>query len=178
MRLIDIDYMCLLSFITFISLLYVLVCSTTANSDIYFDESLYRLGNMSKTLNKQTVFALTKWVTVNDDVKGQGIQGVQMKPEYPSLNLILRIESQDAWIFKVPMAQQVIDHSTFHIGKSRCDNALAAVFVQCGYAVYNPAFAIRAIEIDSRGRKQSLYDATGVDLSVGSSYVFFSDEFI
>lgn len=128
---------------------------------------------MSAALNKQTVFALTKWFVHHQ----QDTASTPPKLPDPSLKMLLRIESQDAWIFNVPMAQTVVDSSDFYIGKARCDNALASIFVQAGYSVHNPAFALRAIEVDSRGRPLTLYDNSGVDAGIGSSWVLFSDEF-
>jgi hypothetical protein len=146
------------------------------NSDIYFDESLYRLSNMSKPLNKQTVFALSKWFVHHEDTT---VTPAKLPAVAPRLELPLRTDSQEAWIFNVPMSQTVTENSNFYIDGARGDNLLAAVLIEAHYTVQNPAFALRAIKADAGGRGLTLHDNAGVDdVDKGSKrWVFFSDDF-
>lgn len=91
--------------------------------------------------------------------------------------LQLRIESQDAWIYQPPISELVIAQSTFHVGAPRCDNVLAALFTAAGCEVINPAFAIRATEIESRSRVASMYGHEGSAFGKGK-FVFISDKFV
>lgn len=96
----------------------------------------------------------------------------------PSLKLNLRIESQDAWMFQVPLPRDIVDNANYFMGQSKCDNMLASLFSASGYEVHNPAFAIRAIEVDSRGRNFAMYESHGGNFNTDdSSFVLFSDKF-
>jgi len=102
-----------------------------ANSDIYFDDSLVVVLSKNEKLSN-TLIALSKW---NSDDDG-------------ALTLQLRVDSQDAWIFKSPLANEsIIDSSNFFLGVPRCDNRIAEIFHASGYRVINPAYSIHAIEI-------------------------------
>jgi hypothetical protein len=66
--------------------------------------------------------------------------------------LNLRTDSQDSWVFQPPMSGYVVDHSDFLMGAPRCDNRLARLLHDAGYAVLNPAFALQSIEVQSTVR--------------------------
>ena len=134
-----------------------------ANADIYFDHTLFRLGEPDN-LNlhaKGMVLSLLKWVD-------RGTEG---------LSLPLRTDSQDAWIFQPPLSLEMAMKADFALGLDtaylsrkkpnlvryflpglpRCDNRIAFLLNEAKYTVINPAFAVRAIEIDSSQRRNSLY---------------------
>jgi tetratricopeptide (TPR) repeat protein len=136
-----------------------------ANSDIYFDaRSLARLGDTSTLMLSDSVIALSKWI--------------KSKARPGELELPLRVESQDAWIFTPPLSNSVVTRSDFYVGAPRCDNVLASILIEEGYDVLNPAFAIKAIEwTSSRARHGALYGIKGSVLGSGRP-VFFSDKFI
>jgi hypothetical protein len=115
-----------------------------ANADIYFDSSLFLLGDLRLLDLRKTVLSLSKWTSVGKDVLLQ-----------------LRTNSQDAWIFRAPLDFDVVANSDFHLGRSRCDNRLAYVLSACGYDLVNPAFAVHAIELQSTKRVGSLYGMNG-----------------
>ncbi|MEO8576925.1 MAG: hypothetical protein ABI556_09505 [Gemmatimonadales bacterium] len=91
--------------------------SIIANTDIYFDESL---KSVDLALGSDECFALARW------------DGKQ---------LFDRNDSQDAWIFRGRVRPVVGD---FEVGVPRCDNRFLHELRRAGYAVENPAFAIRA----------------------------------
>lgn len=93
------------------------------------------------------------------------------------LKLRLRVDSQDAWVFSTPVPNDVVQRSDFFVGQARCDNAIASLFHDAGYSVENRAFALRAIEMDTRGRPLSLYSNAGIDTDIISKWVLFSDDF-
>lgn len=144
-----------------------------ANSDVYFDETLFRLGQTNYFDHHRSVFALTKWHKRSKSLKDEN-------DIYASrdLSLRLRIDSQDSWLFRVPISDHVINNSNFYIGAPRCDNVIATVFKDAGYIVENPAFAIRSIEIDERGRSSELYKSADVAIGRMSSWVLLSDKFV
>jgi hypothetical protein len=56
-------------------------------------------------------------------------------------------DSQDAWCFRGPIRQKLIDMANFTPGRAGCDNALAARMATAGYRVSNPALDIRCIHL-------------------------------
>ena len=85
------------------------------NSDIYFDATLNILT--SAALNG-SVLALSKWTPVGAN---EGI------------TLNLRLDSQDAWVFRSPINEAVVANSVFNLGAPKCDNRLARVISDGGY---------------------------------------------
>jgi hypothetical protein len=90
-----------------------------ANADIYFDDTIRAILSSPKMHDNSTVIALTKWFP---------------RDEY--LSLLLRTDSQDAWIFKSPLPQAVIEQSNFPLGAVKCDNRLANIFESASYRYY------------------------------------------
>ena len=138
-----------------------------ANSDIYFEEEgLLYLGDSKTLMFPKMFFALSKWILPKGNTSITKAKELQ-----------LRIESQDAWIFQPPVANQVVAATDFYLGAPRCDNVLAHILSRSGYRIINPAFAIKAIEVDSRKRVGSLYKHSGSVLGVGKN-VLLSDKFV
>jgi hypothetical protein len=71
--------------------------------------------------------------------------------------MILRTESQDAWIFQPPLQGGVVEQANFFLGTPMCDSRVAEILVSNGHPVLNPAFAIHAIEVHSGDRKENFY---------------------
>ncbi len=85
------------------------------NSDIYFDNTLNMLTSAS--LNG-SVLALSKWTSIGAD---------------DAISLSLRLDSQDAWVFRSPINQAVVENSDFVLGAPKCDNRLARIVSDGGY---------------------------------------------
>jgi FkbM family methyltransferase len=95
------------------------------NADIYFDETLGRLNGYDLD---GKLLCLSRW-----DVQADG-----------SLNFFEHSHSQDAWIFKAPIAPIDCD---FYLGKPACDNRLAWEAEHAGLQVINPSRSIRACHL-------------------------------
>ena len=115
------------------------------NADIFFDESLFRFGDVRTLDLRRNVLALAKWMMKRED----------------DISLQLRTNSQDAWIFQPPVHADVIALSDFYMGIPRCDNRVAEVLTLAGHPVLDPAFAIHAIELHSTKRVGSVYELKG-----------------
>lgn len=127
-----------------------------ANSDIVFDDSLYRIAGCDLS---NRILALTKWSYGSDG----------------SISLNLRLDSQDAWVFKSPMGLSVVEKSNFPMGAPKCDNRLARLFYEASYKVLNPALTAHAVEVDLRTRSAAAH-GSGVPAVQGSTaLVLFSD---
>ena len=61
--------------------------------------------------------------------------------------LLARVDSQDTWIFKSPLPDDVLRYSDFHFGLPRCDNRLAKIFEDAGLEVSNPTLAIKSYHL-------------------------------
>jgi hypothetical protein len=133
-----------------------------ANSDIYFDETLGLIGNNAKELNfQETIFALSKWT--------------DWEPRDNFIYLPPRIDSQDAWIFRSPLNQDVVESSSFFLGAPRCDNRLASIFAQSGYRVLSPVYRIHAIELMTTRREGGLYEMVGAPIGE-TLFLFLTNE--
>lgn len=97
--------------------------SIIANTDIYFDETL---AAVTHTLQADECYALSRY-----DVQPDG-----------SSILFDRNDSQDAWIFRGPIREELL--ADFPLGVPRCDNRFLYELQNAGYCVKNPAFSIRA----------------------------------
>ena len=100
-----------------------------ANADIYFDESLARLGGCDLD---GRLLCVSRW-----DVEADR-----------SARLFEHAESQDAWIFDAPIREFPCD---FHLGLPGCENRLAWEAAQAGLDVSNPARALRAYHLHLSG---------------------------
>lgn len=160
----------------------VYVC-TVANADIYFDETLQKLPLPDAMRTKadgdadgvkqngrqwsNTILALEKWID---------------KGTREHLQLHLRTDTQDAWIFQSPIpfdssvdsndgsGSSVVTEENllgFPVGAIRCDNRIAWIFAQdehyarYNYSVLNTPFAVHAIEYDAKPREPALYGTAG-----------------
>ena len=107
------------------------------------------------------MLALSKWVEEGDSTSDDQ----QMRREYNEgrISLVLRTDSQDAWIFRAPLPEVVVEESQHvPLGVTRCDNVLAHLLWAAGKIPLNPAFAIHAIERRGGGKYDGeLYDISG-----------------
>ena len=94
-----------------------------ANSDIGFDDTIAHASKIAENV----VYAMLRWEFSNPDGTAR------LEP---------RVDSQDVWIFQTPLRMD-LDGLDFYLGQPRCDNRLAAAFVEQGLKVENPAFRIR-----------------------------------
>jgi tetratricopeptide (TPR) repeat protein len=138
------------------------------NADIYFDESLSQFGDLVTLDLHGDVLALSRW-----SVDSNG-----------NRNLLLRTDAQDAWIFQPNIKSTVIDEGNFYLGVVKCDNRIAEILEQSGHHVYNPTFAIHAIEVhNSQRNPQGFYLDQGLQESKASPNgpirdVLISDRYI
>ncbi|CAM9940191.1 unnamed protein product [Choristocarpus tenellus] len=79
-----------------------------ANADIFFDESLARLGDPTMLDMENKVFALAKWESSVNDLGHED-----------SLTLVPRIDSQDAWVLRSPVPIAVLEGADFEFGRPR-----------------------------------------------------------
>ena len=106
-----------------------------ANTDIYFDKNIEVLKHINL---KDTCLALSRWDTADT-----------IRPK-----LYNRNDSQDVWIFKGPIKQQL--KANFPLGVPRCDNRLLFELQEAGYKVLNPAFSIKSFHIH-KGQRALVY---------------------
>lgn len=104
--------------------------SIVANADICFDDTLSGVP----VIGSDDCWALSRWEDTD-----------------ALLELRVSDDSQDAWIFRGPIRQKLIDTANFPPGKAGCDNALLARIATAGYKASNPAKSIRAIHLHSSG---------------------------
>ncbi len=88
----------------------------------------------------------------------------------------MRIDSQDSWVFRPPVYDEVLQLSDFRLGVPKCDNRVAAIFQQANYTVVNAAFAVRAIELQTEERKENLYGTKDTVVGRGTN-LLISDVF-
>lgn len=137
------------------------LCGFAVNADIFFDNSLLRFGDFSTLDLEDNVLALSKWKDEGDGER----------------SLYLRTDSQDAWIFRSPIRSEALPYLDFSMGQPRCDNRLAFVLRAVGHTVINPAFAIRATEVQGKVRAGSLYGQSGAVVGDGAN-VLLSDRHV
>lgn len=118
-----------------------------ANTDIYFDKNIKVLENISL---KDTCLALSRWnEQLNDSVK-----------------LFNRNDSQDAWVFKGKIKENV--YADFPMGIPFCDNRILYELQQAGYHVLNPSFSIKSYHLHAGVREE--YDKSKLKLFVDPPY--------
>ena len=108
--------------------------AVVCNNDIYFDESVLKLEQLStkqgwflallrRDLNVDGSSSLFEY-EINDCFGRKGKRG----------------DSQDAWIFKAPI--KIPKQSNFYFGIPGCDNRIAYLMNELGYRVLNPCYDI------------------------------------
>jgi hypothetical protein len=106
-----------------------------ANTDIYFDTDIAVLHQLNLD---NTCLALSRWDTT----------------ETKNPKLYNHNDSQDIWIFKGPIHQDL--NADFPLGVPRCDNRLMYELEKAGYSVLNPAFSIKSYHIH-KGQRALVY---------------------
>ena len=98
-----------------------------SNSDIYFDNSLSKINNLTISNN---FYALLRY---DEDIKGN--KNIFKRHGIP------RDDSQDCWIFRSPLN---IDLSklNFTLGTPGCDSIITNIVHECGIKVSNPSLDI------------------------------------
>ena len=98
--------------------------------------------------------------------------------------LLPRIDSQDTWIFRSPLPQLSSKELEFELGRSRCDNRLAASLLDAGLTVTSPSFAIPTHHLHhhhhgEKDEQQRRYGYTGQDQVNGKlAFVMLSDQWL
>jgi hypothetical protein len=106
-----------------------------SNTDIYFDK---HIGVLQRLNLKNTCLTLSRWDTTESK-----------QPKLYNHN-----DSQDVWIFKGPIHQDL--NADFPLGVPRCDNRLLHEIERAGYTVLNPAFSIKSYHIH-KGQRALVY---------------------
>lgn len=131
------------------------------NTDIYFDESIRELWNMSM---KNTCVSLLRYESTV-----RYALGVTKTPIPPIFGP--RADSQDTWFFAVDDLNAHYDSGEswmeldFRLGVPGCDNAIAGELLRRRWNVVNPAFSIRALHLhESNERSYTLLDRVSLGL--------------
>ncbi len=95
-----------------------------ANTDIYFNYTIFS----AKKIKKYDVYALTRWNYEDES----------------NLVFYANFKSQDAWIFKGKLPEDIGD---YYMGLPGCDNRFAYELKSKGYKILNPSFSIQAIHL-------------------------------
>ncbi|MFH1358883.1 MAG: putative nucleotide-diphospho-sugar transferase [archaeon] len=125
-----------------------------ANADIFFDDSLINLKKFD--FDKNNFFmALTRY-NLFDDGKMQLMIGSPKYGTYNDLCFQKRFDSdggpmewtsQDAWVFKSPVKEELINISNFELGRLHCDGVIIWNAKYVGYNIINPCLDLRAIHV-------------------------------
>lgn len=99
------------------------------NTDIYFDESLQALVDYEPL--QESCFALSRY---DVDVHGK-------------MTLKNDAESQDAWIFEMPLLDDTLSIGNYYLGRLGCDNRFAYELNAVGYRMSNPSQTLRACHL-------------------------------
>jgi hypothetical protein len=131
------------------------------NTDIYFDESIRELWNMSM---KNTCVSLLRYESSVNYVNG--VSGAAVPLIFGP-----RSDSQDAWFFAVNDLNGHYDSGEswveldFRLGVPGCDNAIAGELLRRRWNVVNPAFSIRALHLhESNERSYTILDRVSLGL--------------
>lgn len=103
-----------------------------SNADIYFNETLKHLRDYDLT---GKFLALTRWDERSDN---------KLVP-YRRIGRRDTIDSQDAWIFELPLPE--FEKTDIHMGVPRCDNEIAYQAKKTGLQVINPCKTIQCIHV-------------------------------
>lgn len=131
------------------------------NTDIYFDESIRELWNMSM---KNTCVSLLRYES--------SVKYALGVPKTPIPNIFgPRADSQDAWFFAVDdlnahyNSGESWSELDFRLGVPGCDNAIAGELLRRRWNVVNPAFSIRALHLhESNVRSYTYQDRVSLGL--------------
>jgi len=109
-----------------------------ANSDIYFDETIY----LVKKLNMNNKFiVLSRW----NDIRNGTIKFWPVDCDHSG--------TADTWIFKNPIKDM---ESNILLGAHFCDGRIAYEAKQVGYKVINPCYSIKTYHVHNLGTVNSM----------------------
>lgn len=125
-----------------------------SNADISFDHTLQFLNTQksSSLLNQNGLYSLNKWILDLDDSSNSYI-------------LPLRMDSQDAWIFKSPLnleynkktKKEFYSKLNFYLGLPRCDGRVNNILQEHSIYLYNIPYDIKIYEENyTRLKKENL----------------------
>ena len=122
-----------------------------SNNDIYYDESLHLTNELNLYVHFLSI--------LRHDVSKSGSYTIFSKDGTP------RSDSQDTWIFQIPV--KIHDKSDFYFGKKGCDNRIAYLMNELGYVVLNPSLSIKCYHLhNSNYRKRTNEKVEGPYLNV------------
>jgi hypothetical protein len=116
------------------------------NSDIYFNDTLYNIWNIS--MDNRCLALLRYNATLDYAIQKEGAS----RPVIFKGNNGPRSDSQDAWIFRVA---DLVEHKqkesweelNFTMGVPGCDNTIAGELMRRRWIIANPALTIKTIHI-------------------------------
>ena len=121
-----------------------------SNSDIYFNETLYKLYSVSF---QNKLFALLRY-----DEEENGNKNIFSRHNLP------RTDSQDSWIFQSPL-QVDTNKLDFSMGTLGCDNIFANIIYQSNIIISNPCYDIETIHVH-----YSNYRSYSIDNRIHGTY--------
>jgi len=111
-----------------------------ANNDIYFDDTAAEL----KDIDEDIFCCISRWNNYYGEFEIQGHSNL----------------SQDVWVFRKPIPQEMIDVSHFCQGTMSCDNHIAYIAIVHDFKVDNPCQLVKCYHLhaDSKEKTYSIYD--------------------
>lgn len=111
-----------------------------ANNDIYFDDTAAEL----KDIDEDIFCCISRWNNYYGEFEIQGHSNL----------------SQDVWVFRKPIPQEMIDVSHFSQGIMSCDNHIAYIAIVHDFKVVNPCQLVKCYHLhaDSKEKTYSIYD--------------------
>lgn len=115
-----------------------------SNADIYFDESLKKIGQYEFD---KLFLALSRHNHFKDGKDQLIIGNFQYNTDnvqrfYEPRGGRIEWGSQDAWVFKTPVSEDLVKEADFELGRINCDGHLLWLLKAVGYKVLNPCFSI------------------------------------
>jgi len=161
-----------------------------ANADVFFDETLARIGDARSLDLTNRVFALVRWdwacarfETSDVSIVSAAVNETRRRSAGDCNRLEPRTDSQDAWIFRSPLPAAALE-SQIELGRARCDNRLAAFLEKAvGMDLASPSLSIRSNHIQGVlagpvAQNLRAYASDADEVKGASKYVLLSDQWL
>ena len=109
------------------------------NNDISFDETLDQIRFLDDFNLNDHFICLTRWDVMKDN---------SLRFKQPAR---IRKNSQDAWIFKAPLPDKMLEKGGFYMGRPGCDGMVSYLAIISGLKVFNPSELVRAKHLHLSG---------------------------
>jgi len=115
-----------------------------SNADIYFDGTLekikeYNFDKLFLAISRHNHFADGRDQII---IGGSKYNTKNVQKYFDEEGGKIEWGSQDSWIFKAPISENIIKDSNFELGRLACDSHIAWIAKTAGYRVQNPCFNI------------------------------------